>query len=290
MILSFHPCFEAGRNIICAGRKPGAADLAAIRAADAVILPQGCYESLYRMARSGCANVFPDYRARFDYLGKTGQTRLFRKVRAAHPKTEWYGDVKALTGDSAGGSVGLPETPVGIGYPCVFKFDWGGEGDNVYFISSPESLRVVLQKAVTFERTGQKGFILQEYIPSQNRSLRVVSIGGRMVSYWRVRNAEEPFQASLAKGAVLDHDSDPDLQQKAVASARRFCEKTGINLAGFDFLFSSEGNAIEPLFLEINYFFGRRGLGGSENYYRMLIAKINRWLGSLGLSTGRPVE
>lgn len=172
----------------------------------------------------------------------------------------------------------------------MFKFDRGGEGDNVYFISSPESFRAVLQKAVTFERTGQKGFILQGYIPSQNRSLRVVTIGGRLVSYWRVANATEPFQASLAKGAVLDHDSDPNLQKSAVASARRFCEKTGINLAGFDFLFSSEGSDVEPLFLEINYFFGRRGLGGYENYYTILTAEINRWLGSLGLSTGRPVD
>ena len=33
MILSFHPLFEADKNIICAGRAPGAEDLAAIKAA-----------------------------------------------------------------------------------------------------------------------------------------------------------------------------------------------------------------------------------------------------------------
>ena len=285
MILSFHPCFEADKNIICAGRPPDASDLAAIEAADAVILAQGCNESLYRMAQSGCANVFPDYRARFDFPGKIGQARLFRKTRAAHPKTGWCKDVHALTRRVAE----RPETSIGIGYPCVFKFDWGGGGDNVYLVSSPESLRAVLRKALIFERTGQKGFILQEYIPSQNRCLRVVTIGGRMVSYWRVQGPGEPFQASLAKGGVIDHDSDPGLQEKAVAAAGRFCQKTGINLAGFDFLFVPGKDSPEPLFLEINYFFGRRGLGGSENYYRMLTAEINRWLGGLGLSPRRPM-
>ena len=45
MILSFHPCFAGDHNIICAGREPGADDLAAIKKAKAVIVPQGCRES-----------------------------------------------------------------------------------------------------------------------------------------------------------------------------------------------------------------------------------------------------
>ena len=61
MILSYHPCFEADRNRLCAGRKPGTDDLAAMQEADAVILPQGCYESLYTMARSNCKHVFPNF-------------------------------------------------------------------------------------------------------------------------------------------------------------------------------------------------------------------------------------
>ena len=60
MIVSFHPLFEADRNIICAGRE----DPAAIRAADAVILSQGCYRALYEMAWENCPHVFPNYDAR----------------------------------------------------------------------------------------------------------------------------------------------------------------------------------------------------------------------------------
>jgi len=32
------------------------------------------------------------------------------------------------------------------------------------------------------------------------------------------------------------------------------------------------------LFLEINYFFGRKGLGGSEAYYKLLQQEIDRWI------------
>jgi ribosomal protein S6--L-glutamate ligase len=32
------------------------------------------------------------------------------------------------------------------------------------------------------------------------------------------------------------------------------------------------------MLLEINYFFGRRGLGGSEAYYKILLAEIQVWL------------
>jgi ribosomal protein S6--L-glutamate ligase len=87
MILSFHPCFEADGNIICAGRRPGSSDLAAISKAQAVILPQGCGAELYRMARENCEHVFPNWDARFEYPGKSGQIRLFRKYAAPHPHT-----------------------------------------------------------------------------------------------------------------------------------------------------------------------------------------------------------
>jgi len=55
MILSFHPCFKGDKNIIVAGRTPAEEDIAAIKAAEAVILPQGCRESLYDATRRNCS-------------------------------------------------------------------------------------------------------------------------------------------------------------------------------------------------------------------------------------------
>ena len=71
--------------------------------------------------------------------------------------------------------------------------------------------------------------------------------------------------------------------EKAVRSVKDFCSLTGINLAGFDLLFSTDAKAASPLFLEINYYFGRRGLGGSEMFYDLLETEINQWIESLGL-------
>jgi ribosomal protein S6--L-glutamate ligase len=87
----------------------------------------------------------------------------------------------------------------------------------------------------------------------------------------------------LAKGAIIDAQADPELQEVAVSETNAFCKKTNIDLAGFDFLFSDEK---DPFFLEINYFFGRRGLGGSEKYYQMLIEEITNWLSRQGLKFG----
>jgi ribosomal protein S6--L-glutamate ligase len=35
------------------------------------------------------------------------------------------------------------------------------------------------------------------------------------------------------------------------------------------------------MLLEINYYFGRKGLGGSEAYYKILRKEIQAWLSSL---------
>ncbi len=88
MILSYHPCFEADRNLLCAGREPDADDLTAIKSADAVILPQGCYQSLYEMARNTCSHVFPNIDATFKYHGTRSQAKLCQEQDITHPETD----------------------------------------------------------------------------------------------------------------------------------------------------------------------------------------------------------
>lgn len=281
MILSFHPCFTADKNIICAGRKPGRADLKKIRLADAVILPQGCSEELYYMARENCRNVFPNYDARFKYPGKTGQILLFQKTETVHPASRIFTSLSFLYDkDQNIIKENLPFT-----YPFVLKFDWGGEGETVYLIKTQAGLKKALRKAGEFEKTGQKGFILQEYIKSGNRSLRIAVIGEKFISYWRVQKDPDNFRAGISQGAMIDFDSDPKLIKAAESNVKEFNKKNGINLAGFDFIFSSESNNDEPLFLEINYYFGRKGLGGSEKFYKILNGEIKKWLKSLDLAT-----
>ena len=275
MILSFHPIIEADRNIICAGRAPDENDLNAIRQATAVILPQGCSEALYRLARTNCERIFPNLDVRFDHPGKRGQISLFRRLGIACPQTRCYASVADFQTD-----------PALVGYPVVVKLDWGGQGETVFKATDRGELDRALQRAAAFESSGQPGFLIQQYVPSDGRSLRVVVIGSQTVSYWRCQPVPGRFGTSVEGGARIDHHSDPDLQRAARLVVRDFCRRTGLQLGGFDFMFNSRARIAEqpvPLMLEINYFFGRTGLGGSQVYYEMLAGEVDRWLGGLGL-------
>jgi len=267
MILSFHPMIEADKNIICAGREPNESDKEAIQKARAVILPQGCRMSLYQMAVQYCPNVFPNYDMMIQYPGKTGQSRLFQKWQVPHPNTLVFDSLNQWD----------QSTNIDIRFPCVFKFSWGGEGHTVYYINSHKELDVQITKAKEFERTGQYGFLIQEYIPCQGRSLRIVIVYQTIASYWRVQM--NSFYSNIAKGATIKYDMETELVESAKSLMTNFCQKTKINLAGFDFIFHEKHR--KPLFLEINYFFGRKGLGGGESFYKMLITGIKDWLQSV---------
>lgn len=282
MIVSFHPCFEADTNILCAGRKPDQNDSAAMRSAEAVILPQGCRQALYRMAKQNCAHVFPNYDARFEYPGKTGQAKLFQALKAPHPRTWVFDDTRHFKHCGQG--------VTGAGFPLVFKLDWGGEGDTVFLLRADSDLAQALSTAAAYERSGQTGFILQSYIPDSNRTLRVAVIGETQVAYWRIQDNSDVFGTSVAHGARIDTESDPHLRQQALNLTRKFCRQSRINLAGFDLIFDPSlgmKNDPQPLMLEINYFFGRNGLGGSARFYGLLQAEIDHWLAGLGLSVKR---
>jgi len=278
MILSFHPNIVAERNILCAGRLPNDEDRAAICQAQAVILSQGCPEALYRMCRRHCPCVFPNYDARFDYPGKVGQARLFQKLGAPFPRTYSFDQLSSY--QNLHGQRG-PQAS--LGFPCVFKFDWGGEGDGVFLLRTEADLEEALKRARQAEQGGLKGFLLQEYIPCNARSLRVVMIAEKLISYWRRQQNGAAFLTNLKTGALIDHGSDTGLQEEGKALVRDFCTKTGINLAAFDLLFADRAQGGSPFFLEINYFFGRQGLGGSLNYYKMVDEAVARWLNSIGL-------
>lgn len=266
MILSYHPLFVGDENRLCAGRRPDAADRAAMGRAAAVILPQGAYRSLYEMARESCPHVFPGQDRRFSHPGKTGQARLFAEAGVAHPQTRIFAGSDELDADG-------PPRP----FPFVLKLDWGGEGRNVFLVDTPAAWAATVALLRAWEAPGQGALVVQELIPAAGRALRVAVIGTRAVAYWRVR-PDGGFAANLAHGAILDRRSDPHLMAAGVAAALQFCRRQGIDLAGLDFLFNAALERPEPLFLEINWVFGRRGLGGSEAFYRLLIPEIHRWL------------
>ncbi|MDI6795318.1 MAG: hypothetical protein QMD09_00140 [Desulfatibacillaceae bacterium] len=275
-ILSFNPVFVGDKNLLCAGRRPGPDDLSAMKKAWAVILGQGCPQELYQMARAASPRVFPNYDSRFDFPGKTGQAGLFLKYNAPFPKSLVF---KRAADCRKGLDKDVGNLPFAL--PFVFKYDWGGEGQTVFLLHSIDELKERLEEAERFEAAGQSGFLLQEFVPCNNHSLRVVVAHDELVAYWRKGPPGKPIMGGLCQGAILDKESDPHLMEAGKEMVADFCGKTLINLAGFDLLFDERQKGPAPLFLEINWFFGRRGLGGSDAYYKLLNRAIDRWLKDL---------
>jgi ribosomal protein S6--L-glutamate ligase len=275
MIASLHPCITKDLNILCAGRSLTEKEKKKLARARAVIVPQGVTAEVYQECRRLVPHVFPFYDLRFPLEGKVGDALLFQLHQVPHPRTLIFQNENALLES-------YPElqalTTLLSGYPLILKADRGGEGSFVFLIRSEQELR---EKLTWIPR--DEGFILQEKIDHGGRDLRVVVLFDVFQAYWRVQPDHSNFMTNQSQGARIVHQEDVHLQQKAIEAVRNFCACTGINLAGFDILFDQGKNAEVPLFLEINYYFGRNGLGGSMRFYDLLQAATDRWLNGLEL-------
>ena len=266
-ILSFHLLLETEWNRVINGDCLSNEDIAAIQEADGIILPQGCSEKIYRTASTYCTRIFPNYDARFRFPGKTGQTLLFKHCGVPMPRAFIFQSVDEIAG----------RENLYFSYPFVFKSAWGGEGKKVFLVESDADLKYYLHLARSWENENITGFLLQEYVPTGGRSLRVTVIGKSMYPYWRVQDTKEAFYTNISKGAIIDTTSSPHLIGKACQALKPFCQTTGINLAGFDFIFAEKDDDPEPLFLEINYSFRTFGLGGPDSYLKLLVKEVREW-------------
>lgn len=275
MILSFHPCFAADAQIILADRKLSADDRRLIRGANAIILPQTCSLALYKVCANSKAHVFPDYELRFRYPGKVGQSRLFERLEIPHPATQRWSSVKKFR-DYLKAENGPPHE-----MPFFLKADKGHESDGVFPVTGKKSLDTALAR---LEKIGTERFISQEMIPCRGNVLRAVVLDKRIITYWK--REERAIISTVSRGAKVDRKWKPALRKKGREQAQWISEKTGINLAAFDLVFNLDDPDPQPFILEINYYFGRRGLGGSLRYYGLLLKAIREWLKEKGSGTG----
>jgi ribosomal protein S6--L-glutamate ligase len=282
-ILSFHPCFGADRQVIIGAGNLTGEDLAFIRRADAIILPQGCSSELYQACLQSGAAVFPEYGPRFRYPGKIGQTQLFEEVSCSHPETYCWNHVAELQMSLENGKV-LPRT-----FPFFLKMDTVHEGEGVFFIEDDAGLRRVLGQLEEKEATGSRGFLTQAAIATVGNTLRAVIIGRRIFTYWKRPAERGRMITNIGKGGLIDREWRPDLQEKAAAEAKKLSRRTGINLAAIDLAVAVNEPDPQPFFLEINYYFARRGLGGTFSYYRLLYQAVQEWLAERGLDPRRVV-
>jgi len=277
MILSFHPCFDTDIQIILGDRRLDSSIHKCIEKADGIVLPQACPQDLYNICTKSKASLFPNYQARIEYPGKIGQSRLFKKFDFPHPATlRWRG-----VEDYEEACLRLDTLPHDL--PFLIKENMSHEGEGVFLIENKKALKEALDNLALRERSGLKGFVTQAYVPCGGNVLRAVIIGKRIITYWKRPGKPGQEITTISRGAIVDHDWQPDLQEKGKVQARLLSDKTGINLAAIDFVFLLAEKDPDPLILEINYYFGRRGLGGTENYYRLLYEAIQDWLKEVGL-------
>jgi ribosomal protein S6--L-glutamate ligase len=277
MILSFHPCITADRQVILGSRIPDDGDGALAARADAVLLPQTCTERLFRLCRGGGAPCFPSYALRFAFPGKAGQARLFRERGLPHPETRVW-DAPDL--ERAARSGPLPHAP-----PFLLKTDADHEGRGVFRVEDGDALRHVL---ADLRRRGRdrEPLLTQALVPGGGNVLRAVILGRGIRTYWKRSSGGDGFPAAVSRGARIDAQWRPELQARGRALALEIRRDLGIDLAALDMVFDLERPS-GPRLLEINYAFGRRGLGGSEAFYRLLFQAVCEWLEENGLDSSR---
>ncbi|MFH1674512.1 MAG: hypothetical protein ABIF87_13945 [Pseudomonadota bacterium] len=246
--------------------------------ADLTVVPQRIKAHQYRFCQKHCVQLFPNYQYRFGFEGKYRNIELFRLFNAPYPPTKLYPSVSDFVKQHF--EKGAPH----FLFPFVIKSDTGGGGWGVFLICDKQTLHETLKTLSDVRRHPTNRFIVQAFVPHRGRDLRVVVIGRSFYPYWRCQPDPEEFRNNVGRGAFIDYELDPDLREKGVGCVSTFCEKTGINLAAFDVLFDRSAPNPEPLLSEINFMFGRKGVGGSNNFFTYLqgaVADLTKVPGSL---------
>ena len=278
MILSFHPCITADHQIILGSRRLENRDLSLIDEAEAIILPQSCSKELYEWCGQSSARLFPNYNARFRYPGKAGQTLMFKETGSLYPETILWDSVINLR-ESCRNS--WPHK-----LPFLVKKSESHEGEGVFVVKDQVTFEHALKQISLSGKDILNVIISQELIHSEGNVLRVVKIGEEIISYWKRPLKNGQVITTVSSGAKIDKIWRKDLQEEGSRKVKELSESMEINLAAFDLVFSINERDPRPFFLEINYFFGRRGLGGSFNYYKSLFKAVCAWLSCEGLDPG----
>jgi len=272
MILSFHPRVRGDVNLRLTLKGLFTDTQAqAIASAHGVVVPQRIKSHQYQFCRARCPNLFPDYTYRFGFEGKYANIQLFRKFTAPYPETSCYESVHDFKRRHDENKE--PHLP----FPFVLKGDEGGGGWAVFLVRDRHELRERLKRLADVTVHATRRFIAQAFVPHEGRDLRVVVIGKIIKAYWRCQNDPQEFRNNVGRGAVIRDHLDPALTAKGIRCVREFCSKTGINLAAFDVLFDRSRPKPKPLLSEINFVFGRKGLGGSECFRELLNDAVREW-------------
>jgi ribosomal protein S6--L-glutamate ligase len=230
-----------------------------IRAALGVVMPRGITRKRYRKIAAMAQNWFPNLDAKYDFSGKTKQAVLFQRLKIRHPRTILYSNPQDL--------LDAQDKMLPLDYPFVLKGDSGGGGSRVFPVCCRRDLIEGLNRLPP-----EEPLLIQRWVNHGGMDLRVVVVGAKMVSYFRVGG--ENFYNNACRGGRIHPEIFPELQHRGMSAVARFCHLAAINLAGFDLMFTDEG---PPVFVEINFNFGRKGLGGTPGFRKLFREAVDLW-------------
>lgn len=237
---------------------PGVRDL--LKQVAGVLLPPYTPPWRYGEIKGPAREWFPRLDTRFECAGKIAQIRLFRRMGARCPETLVFADCDQLLRYFA--RFGSP-----WGYPLVLKGDKGGGGSTVYPIHSPEE---IARQVARLPR--QEPVLLQKMVDHGGKDLRVVVHGDRAVSYFRVGGGQ--FYNNVCRGGRIERELWPEQSRIGRQAVLAFSRRAAIDMAGFDLMFADDRS---PFFIEINFHFGRKGLGGLSGHQDHLQQAFQRW-------------
>ncbi len=234
-----------------------------IRGATGVLLPRYFSPTRCREIASLAPNIFPRIEARYHYRGKTAQIRLMRELNLPHPESWLYPAPSHAEKRIRNYGPPLP-------LPCVLKGDSGAGGARVFPVRDCSEILSRLK-----ELPSKEPVLLQRWVETGSKDLRVVVVGKEVRSYFRL--GQDGFYNNLARGARTDAHLHPRKQLQGRNLARHAADRAGIDLVAFDIAFPGTE---QPLLLEINFLFGTKGLGGKAGYNRLFALALARWMQS----------
>jgi len=264
VFVSLHPHVPGDEIIaLSPGKVFSGPEISLLERAGAAVVPQNVKADQYRAIASVCQRIFPDYGNRFGFEGKCGNLALFEKFGLPHPETWAYDEAAAF-------KAAHPEAPP-FGFPFVIKTDRGGGGNGVFLVKNFEEQKAALALI------GDRPFVAQKYVDHRGADLRVVILGDALYPYWRIQDDPAEFRNNVGRGARILYDFLPDLTSAGLGAAAALRAETGINCAAVDILFNRSAKAPQALLGEVNFVFGRKGMGGTERFRELFRQAVNRW-------------
>lgn len=211
--------------------------------------------SLMRSLEAAGARVLNGSRAFSLELSKSAQGSLLKRLAIDHPRTMAFNHVEAVGRDWAR-------------WPALLKPEQGGSGARMYLLQSHAELERTLAQTPELWLPDNL-LLLQEYFPvdSARGIVRMEFLGGELLYAMRVvshgsfnlcpSEVCHPEDGGLAACKLPSKEPQkpveffpyPEVPQEAVEKGRRIVREAGLDVAGIEYLETSDGRQI---FYDVN--------------------------------------